>query len=88
MSRGVRVLPCLYVADGLDVEAMLARFRERAAAVKSRPLPPVAGEERQRFLKQAESDFMDFAIIGDATASLDEGILVLRVDLRPADKKS
>jgi hypothetical protein len=76
------------VADGLDVEAMLARFRERAAAVKSRPLPPVAGEERQRFLKQAESDFMDFAIIGDATASLDDGILVLRVDLRPADKKS
>jgi hypothetical protein len=76
------------VADGLDVEAMLARFRERAAAVKSRPLPPVAGEERQRFLKQAESDFMDYAIIGDATASLDEGILVLRVDLRPADKKS
>ena len=84
----MRVLPCPYVADGLDVEAMLARFRERAAAVKSRPLPPVAGEERQRFLKQAESDFMDFAIIGDATASLDEGILVLRVDLRPADKKS
>ena len=84
----MRVLPCLYVADGLDVEAMLARFRERAAAVKSRPLPPVAGEERQRFLKQAESDFMDFAIIGDATASLDDGILVLRVDLRPADKKS
>jgi len=76
------------VADGLDIEAMLARFRERAAAVKSRPLPPVAGEERQRFLKQAESDFMDFAIIGDATASLDDGILVLRVDLRPADKKS
>jgi len=88
VSRAVRVLPCPYVADGLDVEAMLARFRERAAAVKSRPLPPVAGEERQRFLKQAESDFMDFAIIGDATASLDEGILVLRVDLRPADKKS
>ena len=84
----MRVLPCPYVADGLDVEAMLARFRERAAAVKSRPLPPVAGEERQRFLKQAESDFMDYAIIGDATASLDEGILVLRVDLRPADKKS
>ena len=84
----MRVLPCLYVADGLDVEAMLARFRERAAAVKSRPLPPVAGEERQRFLKQAESDFMDFAIVGDAAASLEDGILVLRVDLRPADKKS
>jgi hypothetical protein len=76
------------VADGLDIEAMLARFRERAAAVRGRPLPPVAGEERQRFIQQAESDFMDFAIIGDATATIDDGVLVLRVDLRPADKKS
>jgi hypothetical protein len=76
------------VADGLDVEAMLGRFRERAAAVKGRPLPPVAGEERQRFIQQAKSDYMDFAIIGDATASIDDGILTLRVDLRPADKKS
>ena len=84
----MRALPCLYVADGLDIEAMLARFRERAAAVRGRPLPPVAGEERQRFIQQAESDFMDFAIIGDATASIENGVLVLRVDLRPADKKS
>jgi hypothetical protein len=76
------------VADGLDIEAMLARFRERAAAVKGRPLPPIAGEERQRFIQQAQSDFMDFAIIGDAAATIEDGILVLRVDLRPADKKS
>ena len=67
---------------------MLARFRERAAAVKGRPLPPIAGEERQRFIQQAQADFMDFAIIGDATATIEDGILVLRVDLRPADKKS
>ena len=76
------------MADGLDIEAMLARFRERATAVKSRPLPPIAGEERQRFIEQAQQDFMDFAIIGDATASLEDGVLVLRVDLRPADQKS
>jgi hypothetical protein len=76
------------VADALDIEAMLARFRERAAAVKGRPLPPIAGEERQRFIQQAQSDFMDFAIIGDAAATVEDGILVLRVDLRPADKKS
>jgi hypothetical protein len=75
------------VADGLDIEAMLARFRERAAAVKGRPLPPIAGEERQRFIQQAQSDFMDFAIIADAAATIEDGILVLRVDLRPADKK-
>ncbi|MEY4371619.1 MAG: hypothetical protein RL219_388 [Actinomycetota bacterium] len=67
---------------------MINRFRERAAAVKKRNLPPVAGEERQRFLKQAQEDFMDFAIIGDAQASLEDGVLVLRVDLRPADQRS
>ena len=34
----------------LNVDEMLARFRERAVAVKKRPLPPVAGEERQAFI--------------------------------------
>lgn len=77
----------ILMADSLDVDAMLARFRERAAAVKKRNLPPVAGEERQRFLQQAQVDFMDFAIIGDAVASLDDGVLTLRVDLRPADQR-
>ena len=65
----------------LDLEAMLERFRERAKAVRSRTLPPVGGEERQRFIDQAQNDFQDFAIIGDAEASLDEGILTLRIDL-------
>ena len=62
---------------------MLARFRERAAAVKNRPLPPVAGEERSLFIKQAQLDFQDFAIVGDAEATMEDGVLVLRVDLRP-----
>ena len=47
--------------DDLDVDAMLGRFRERAAAVRSRNMPPVAGEERQRFIEQAQFDFQDFA---------------------------
>ena len=75
------------MADGLDVDAMLERFRERAAAVKRRPLPPVAGDERQRFLSQAKHDFMDFAIIGDASAQLEDGVLVMRVDLRPPEQR-
>jgi hypothetical protein len=65
----------------LDVDAMLQRFRERAKAVKQRPLPPVAGEERQHFIAQAQLDFQDFAIIGDARGSIEDGVLVLRVDL-------
>ena len=65
----------------LDLEAMLERFRERAKAVRTRTLPPVGGEERQRFIDQAQNDFQDFAIIGDAEASLDDGVLTLLVDL-------
>jgi hypothetical protein len=75
------------MADALDLDAMIERFRERAAAVRRRPLPPVAGEERQRFIEQAQLDYQDFAIIGDATAELDGGVLVLRVDLRPPDAR-
>jgi hypothetical protein len=75
------------MAESLDVDAMLQRFRDRATAVRNRPLPPVAGEERSRFIEQAQIDFQDFAIIGDATASIDDGVLVLRVDLRPQDQE-
>jgi hypothetical protein len=71
------------MADGFDPAAMVARFKERAAAVKNRNLPPVAGEERQRFIEQAEADFMDFSIVGDAEVSLEDGVLTLRIDLRP-----
>ena len=71
------------MADALDIDAMLKRFRERAHAVRSRPLPPVAGEERAKFIAQAQLDFQDFAIIGDAIATVEDGILVFRVDLRP-----
>jgi hypothetical protein len=71
----------------LDTDAMIARFRERALAVKRRPLPPVAGEERQQFIQQAKLDYQDFAIIGDAHASVDDGVLTLRIDLRPADQR-
>ena len=66
-----------------DPDEMIVRFRDRAAAVRKRPLPPVAGEERQLFIAQAEADFRDFAIIGDATATIEDGVLTLRIDLRP-----
>ncbi len=73
------------MADTLDVDAMLARFKERAAAVKKRNLPPVAGEERTRFIEQAKIDFLDYSIIADAEGRLEDGILTLTVDLRPKD---
>ena len=66
-----------------DPEAMVARFRQRAEAVRQRGLPPVEGPERQRFREQAQADYMDFAMLGDAEATLEDGVLTLRVDLRP-----
>jgi hypothetical protein len=68
-------------------QEMVERFRDRAASVKRRPLPPVAGEERQQFVRQAQLDFQDFAMIGDAEATLEDGVLTLRIDLRPQAKK-
>ena len=76
------------MAEGFDVNAMIQRFRERAAAVKKRPLPPVGGDERTLFIRQAETDFMDYAMIGDAEGTLEDGILTLRIDLRPPEQRS
>lgn len=96
LRRMVGSTPCsplptgtvMTVSEGFDVDAMIARFRDRAMAVKKRPLPPVAGEERQMFIEQAQNDFRDFAIIGDAQGTIEDGILVLRVDLRPPEQRS
>lgn len=71
------------MAAELDVDAMIQRFRERAEAVRERPLPPVAGPQREQFIRQAELDFQDFAMIGDATWEFADGVLTLRIDLRP-----
>ena len=73
------------MADAFDPAAMVERFRARAAAVRARGIPPIEGPERKRFMEQAQLDFMDFAIVGDADASLDDGVLTLRVDLRSGD---
>ena len=70
------------MADEFDVDAMIARFKERATAVRNRTLPPIGGDERKLFIENMQRDFMDFAIIGDCEGTLDGGILTLTVDLR------
>lgn len=68
--------------ETFDPQAMVERFKERAASVRRRQIPPVEGEARREFIRQAEVDFRDFAMLGDAEAQLEDGVLVLRVDLR------
>ena len=83
--------PCLatvpHMAEGFDVDAMVARFQERARAVRDRPLPPLEGTARREYMQRAQIDYQDFAMLGDAEGSLEDGILVLRVDLRPPDAR-
>ena len=69
--------------DGLDIDAMLDRFRHRAEAVRSRQVPPVEGEARKAFIDQSRLDFQDFAMLADANGELVDGVLTLRIDLRP-----
>lgn len=72
------------MGDDLDVDAMIERFKERAKAVKNRGMPPLEGPDRRRFIERMQLDFQDFAMLGDATGSVEDGILTLRIDLRPA----
>ena len=67
--------------DELDVDAMLTRFRDRAGAVRDRPMPPVAGPQREQFVRQAKLDFQDYALIGDAAWEFVDGVLTLTIDL-------
>jgi len=71
------------MSDVFDPQDMIARFRERAEAVKRRGLPPIEGPERLRFIEAARLDFQDYAMLADAVATLDEGVLRLEIDLRP-----
>lgn len=75
----------LTAVAAFDPHEMVARFRQRAEAVRTRGMPPIEGPERQRFRQQAQQDFTDYAMIGDAEAELVDGILTLRIDLRPKD---
>lgn len=74
------------MSDAFDPNDMVLRFRERAEAVKRRGLPPVEGPDRLRFIEAAKLDFQDFAMLGDATATLDGGVLRLEIDLRPSSE--
>jgi hypothetical protein len=65
----------------LDVDEFLARFRERAEAVKSRGIPPLEGEARRAFVAQSEKDYLDYSLVGGASWAVEEGSLVLRIAL-------
>ena len=65
----------------LNVEELLDRYKERAEAVKNRSIPPVGGDDRMAFVKQAEIDYLDFMIIADSEVEITEEYLILKFKL-------
>ncbi len=57
------------------------RFKKRAEAVKNRSMPPVGGDERLAFIKQAEEDYQDYMIISDFEYEIIDGYLVFKYKL-------
>ena len=64
-----------------NVEEFINRYKERAEAVKNRSIPPVGGDDRTAFIKQAETDFQDYMIIADSEFTVEEDYLVFKYKL-------
>jgi len=65
-----------------DVDAFLDRFRQRAAAVRERGIPPLEGSARRLYVEAAEQDHTDFSLVASASWTVDGSHLVLRIPLR------
>jgi hypothetical protein len=65
----------------LNVEDLIKRFKERAEAVKNRSIPPVGGDDRMAFIKQAETDYQDFMMIADSEIEITEEYLIFKFKL-------
>jgi len=57
------------------------RFKERAEAVKNRSVPPVGGDERLAFVKQAEEDFQDYMLISESEFEIIDDYLIFKYKL-------
>jgi len=68
----------------IKIEAMQARFTERAQAVAKSGMPPLEGLMRRKWIQQKELDYQDFLMVADCVVEVVEGILTLKLDLRPA----
>jgi len=57
------------------------RFKKRAEAVKNRSMPPVGGDERLAFIKQAEEDYQDYMIISESEFEIDDDYIIFKYKL-------
>ena len=57
------------------------RFKKRAEAVKNRSMPPVGGDERLAFIKQAEEDYQDYMIISESEFEINDDYIIFKYKL-------
>ena len=65
----------------LFCEVFIDRFKGRAIAGKDRPMPPIGGDERMQFMKQAELDYQDYMIISDSEFEVTDEYLIFKYKL-------
>ena len=63
------------------MDAFLARFADRASAVRERGVPPLEGEARKAFIESAEKDYLDYSLVASASWAVEDGQLVLRIPI-------
>jgi hypothetical protein len=64
-----------------DVDAFIERFRQRAAAVRERGIPPLEGQARRLYIEAAEQDHLDYSLVAAAEWAVEGDRLVLRIPL-------
>ena len=57
-----------------NVEEFINRFKDR-------PMPPIGGDERMQFMKQAELDYQDYMIISDSEFEVTDEYLIFKYRL-------
>ena len=67
--------------DSFNTDDFIARYKERAEAVKKRSIPPVGGDERAAFIKQAELDYLDYSLVASSEIEISDTEMILKITL-------
>jgi hypothetical protein len=67
--------------DSFNTDDFINRYKDRAEAVKKRSIPPVGGEERTAFIKQAELDYLDYSLVASSEIEISDTEMILKITL-------
>ena len=65
----------------VDYLESMKMLEKRAEAVKNRAMPPIGGDERMAFIKQAEEDYQDYMVIAESEYEITNDYLIFKYKL-------